>query len=144
MTEQNIRRGAPTAALLNVPAHRAIASAFLVLVAFGLSVLLAGCSQNETRHEDETEALPPVIVEVGELDGATLEISGSQPLVVNAPDPIDWIGMADDPEVAEFIPGKEDGGATYNPGFEARGPGKTSATMTSPEEESYDFTLVVK
>lgn len=145
MNERITRHGATSAALPSFPTRRAIASAFLLFVAFALSLALVGCSQDESKDEDSTEALPPVIAEVSELDGATFEISESQPLVVNAPDPVDWTGVSDDPEVAEFVPGKEeDGGATYNPGFEAKGPGETAATMTSPAGETYDFTLVVK
>ena len=145
MNKRIMRHGATPAALLTHPTRRAFASAFLLFVAFALSLALVGCSQDKNKGEDSTEALPPVIAEVSELDGATFEISESQPLVINAPDPVDWAGVADDPEVAEFVPGKEeDGGATYNPSFEAKGAGETAASMTSPAGETYDFTLVVK
>ena len=145
MIERTTRRGATPAVLSNLPMRGIVVSGFLVLAAFVLSVALGGCSEAKDESGDAAEALPPVIAEVSELDGATFEINESQPLVVNAPDPVEWTGTSGDPEVAVFVPGtEEDGGATYNPSFEATGPGETVASMTSPEGESYDFKLVVK
>lgn len=139
------RCGAASKVLPSLPWRELVMSSFLVLFTFLLSIGLGGCSAGEVDGEDATEALPPVIAEVSELEGATFEINERQPLVVNAPDPVEWTGESDDPAVAEFVPGwEEDGGATYNPGFKAKAPGETGATMTSPEGDSYAFTIVVK
>lgn len=106
---------------------------------------VAACSGGEQKEsEADTEALPPVIAEVSDLDGATFEINDEQPLVVNAPDPTEWDGSTEDPAVAEFFPGEDDGSALFNPGFEARGSGSTGASMTSPDGETYDFTIMVR
>ncbi len=113
-------------------------------VAALLGLSLSSCDGGDVgSNTDSPQALPPVIAEVGELDGSTFEINSAQPLVVNAPDPTEWTGEASDHSVAEFIPGKDDGSALFNPGFEARGSGSTDATMTAPDGTVYSFTLVV-
>ncbi len=114
-----------------------------MFVAALLGLSLSSCGGDAESNADSPQALPPVIAEVGELDGSTFEINAAQPLVVNAPDPTEWTGEASDPAVAEFVPGKDDGSALFNPGFEAKGSGSTDATMTAPDGTVYAFTIVV-
>ena len=113
----------------------------IVSVAFGLT--LSACSTDAPKTDESSEALPPTIVELDELDGATFEITAEQPLVVNAPEPADWKGESVDPSVAKFVPGELEDTAEYNPGFEAVGPGTTDASMTGPDGNTYSFTVVV-
>lgn len=115
--------------------------ALVVSLALGLS--LSSCSDATNKDEEATEALPPVIVELDQLDGETFEITSDRPLVVNAPEPADWQGETADPAVAVFAPGRLEESAEYNPGFEAVGPGLTSASMTGPDGTTYNFELAV-
>ena len=115
--------------------------ALVVSLALGLS--LSSCSDTTNKDEEATEALPPVIVELDQLDGETFEITADRPLVVNAPEPAGWQGETADPSVAAFVPGKLEETAEYNPGFEAVGPGSTNASMTGPDGNTYSFEIVV-
>ena len=84
-----------------------------------------------------------MIVTVEELDGATFEVTSAQPLVLNAEDPGSWTGDTADPGVAKFVPGGDEGDATYNPSFVAVGAGSTAATLTGPDGAPHDFTIDV-
>lgn len=117
----------------------------LALAASGLMALsLVGCSSGSSDDKtDGNEVLPPQIVAPAELEGESFTITPEQPLVINADEPEKWTGETSDPGVAVFIPGSDDGTTVFNPGFEAVAPGETDATFTSPEGESYSFTIEV-
>ena len=127
---------------MQIPFARRGAAVFVVGL-LGLSVSACGDS-GAGPQSGSAGALPPVIAEVEDLDGSTFEINDAQPLVVNAPDPTKWTGEVADPSVAEFVPGRDDGSAVYNPGFFARGSGSTGASMTAPDGEVHNFEIVVK
>lgn len=84
------------------------------------------------------------MAEAADLSGAIFEITIENPLVVNVPDPVGWSGEVEDSAVAEFIPGRDDGSAVFNPGFEAVGTGSTGASLTGPDGDEYAFTIVVR
>lgn len=115
------------------------AGAIVVAVALGLG--LVGCSARTAN--ESAGALPPVISETYDLEGARFEINAEQPLVINVSDPTEWKGHVEDPSVAEFVPGTDDGMAQYNPSFQALGSGSTEAQLTAPNGETYEFTIVV-
>lgn len=77
------------------------AGAIVVAVALGLG--LVGCSARTAN--ESAGALPPVISETYDLEGARFEINAEQPLVINVSDPTEWKGHVEDPSVAEFVPG---------------------------------------
>lgn len=117
---------------------------FPAVLVVALSFSVAGCSAGAGEEKGNSELLPPVLAEVEDLQGATFELNDLQPLVVNAPDPVEWLGEVENPEVADFFPGFQEDDAVFNPGFEPRSPGSTGASLTSPLGETYDFTIIVK
>lgn len=125
---------------------RALKQAATLLFGLVFAGSVAACSSSSGAGEEqseETSVLPPQIVEPTDLEGSSFEITQEQPLVVKVEDPTEWSGTTAHEDVAVFVPGEDDGSATFNPGFEAKNPGETEATLTSPEGETYDFTLVV-
>ncbi len=112
------------------------------LTAIALALSMSACSS--VAKDSAQEALPPVIAAQTELEGQTFEINDKQSLVINVDDTEGWIGEVADPNVAEFIPGGHRGAAEFNPGFAAVGEGTTTASVTSPNGETYEFTIVVR
>ncbi len=108
-----------------------------------LALTFSACSGKTENTNESSEALPPIITELDQLDGATFQITAEQPLVVNAPEPDGWEGETADESVALFVPGQMEETAEYNPGFTAVGAGTTDASMTGPDGTTYSFTLVV-
>lgn len=118
--------------------------AVVASVIFGFGI--TACTSNggsDGSGSDGGNVLPPQIVEVSDLDNGSFTITEEQPLVVNADDPTEWTGDAMDKEVAEFVAGRDDGSAVFNPGFTAVGPGTTDASMTAPDGTTYSFKLIV-
>ncbi|MFZ1382386.1 MAG: hypothetical protein WAS54_06325 [Scrofimicrobium sp.] len=125
----------------------------VAVVATGaLALGLGACTSNSGGEKPTSDSgtsvdggsvLPPVIAEVADLDGGSFTINEKQPLVVNADDPTEWTGEATDEAVAEFVAGRDDGSAVFNPGFSAVGPGTTDASMTSPDGTTYSFKIIV-
>lgn len=113
----------------------------------------AGCGTQSGTQSQETASeagqregvAEPILVTPAELDGATFTLTHEQDLVVTVPsDPAGWAGEVKQIDVAEFLAGNDNGGAKMNPGFEAVAPGTTKATLTSPDGQVYEFTLVVE
>ena len=128
------------------------AAAGIAAAVFALSI--AACSSGsgeapggaESGSQSGTSALPPVMATPAELPGKTFEITKERPLVItvdNAHLVAEWTGQAEDEAVAKFAPGRDDGGAQFNPGFDAVGSGTTEASVTSPEGETFEFTITV-
>ena len=122
----------------------------VVAVAVLVPGALAACSDDDddasTTTGASSSALPPVIVEVGSLDGATVEVPEGGVIDVTGDDETytDWTAEIADPEVASFTPGRDEGGAQFNPGFEALAVGSTEVTLTnSSSGETLTFTIDV-
>lgn len=90
--------------------------------------------------------LPPVIVDLGAVDGTEVEVpvGGTVDLVGDDEHFTAWSAELSDPEIAEFVPGKDDGSAQFNPGLTALAEGDTEVTLTNDESgEKVEFTLEV-
>lgn len=89
--------------------------------------------------------VPPVTREAGSLDGTTVELVVGQSLDIGTGDlPVDsYSGEVEDPSVAEFTPGREEGGATFNPGIEALSEGTTSVVLSNSDGGIEDVTFTV-
>lgn len=110
-----------------------IGAAAIVLAA---TSVLAGCSS--------AEALPPVIVQIDEIDGTTVEVDEGGAVDLVADDVMAWSAEIDDPEVVGFVPGDDDGSATFNPGLEAKSAGDSGVTLENSETgDSVSFEVVV-
>lgn len=121
------------------------------------TAMLAGCSSTpsaseatqsaqDTQAATTTEALPPIMKEPAVLDGSKVTVPIQRELVFTIPESDDaaaWTGSLDDDTIAEFVPGSDDGSATYNPGVHPLAEGETTMTLTDPTGQTISFTLVI-
>lgn len=114
---------------------RRIAVAALVGAALGLSAC-AG----------PPPVTPPVTRDVGSLQGDIVELDVGQMLNIDTGDlAVDsYSGTVADPEVARFVVGREEGGATYNPGVEALAEGTTEVVLSNSDGGIQDVTFTVE
>jgi len=114
---------------------RVLAAAAVVSLAMGL----AACAP--------TPVVAPVTVSVGDLQGATVDVALNQVININTGDlAVDsYTAEIEDPSILEFVQGREDGSATFNPGFKPLGVGETKVTMTNDQGgiQPLEFTVVV-
>ncbi len=108
--------------------------------------VLAGCSSDseststETTSEENTQMLPPVIIEVGQTE-ATAKVGDNLDIIVE--DIAGTTVSTDNPEVVELTQAKEEGGAMFNPGGKALAPGTAVITLTMPDMTESTITLTV-
>jgi hypothetical protein len=108
--------------------------------------VLAGCSSDseststETTSAENTQMLPPVIIEVGQTE-ATAKVGDNLDIVVE--DIAGTTVSTDNPEVVELTQAKEEGGALFNPGGKALAPGTAVITLTMPDMTESTITLTV-
>ena len=97
--------------------------------------------------EPSNSALPPVIVELSDIDGTTVEVPLDNVVdlvVADGDDVTAWTAKLSDESVAEFIPGKDDGSAQFNPGIKPLAEGTTDVVMSNPTTDaSVSFTVTV-
>jgi len=108
--------------------------------------VLAGCSSDseststETTSEENTQMLPPVIIEVGQTE-ATAKVGENLDIIVE--DIAGTTVSTDSPEIVELTQAKEEGGALFNPGGKALAPGTAVITLTLPDMTESTITLTV-
>ncbi|MFD4422368.1 hypothetical protein ACFWN7_12825 [Agromyces sp. NPDC058484] len=108
------------------------------------SLGLAGCSP--AGSSGDSSALPPVIVELDTVDGTTVEVpeGGAVDLTGDDETTTEWTAEISDPEVVEFVPGRDDGSAQFNPGLTAKSVGDTEVTLENGETgDTLTFTVEV-
>lgn len=94
-----------------------------------------------------TPVVAPVTVSVGDLQGATVDVALNQVININTGDlAVDsYTAEIEDPSILEFVQGREDGSATFNPGLQPLKVGETKVTMTNSQGgiQPLEFTVVV-
>jgi len=89
----------------------------------------------------------PVTMSANDLQGATVDLKVGQVLNINTGDlAVDsYTAEVSDPSVVEFTQGREDGSATFNPGFTGKAEGSTDVTMTNEQGgiQPLEFTINV-
>lgn len=113
-----------------------------VLFALGAALAITGCAP----AEPDGETLPPVIVDINEIDGMTVEVAKGNAIDLTGDDEtyLDWTAEIDDPEVVAFVPGKDDGSAQFNPGLDAVEVGDSEVTLeNSATGDTVTFTVEV-
>lgn len=123
-------------------------TALVVAATLGVAGCTAGASDTPAPGESSaSSALPPVIVELAAIDGTTVEVPlGTLVDLVTATDDdvTAWTAEIKDDTVAEFVPGKDDGSAVFNPGLKPRAEGTTEVVLSnSLTSEKLAFTLTV-
>jgi hypothetical protein len=109
---------------------RAFAGAVLAAM---VALSLTACAAPGGAPDGEpTAVIAPVTMDAGDLQGATVELVVGQVLNIDTGDlAVDsYTGKVADPAVAEFVEGREDDTATFNPGVRALGEGSTTVEMT--------------
>ena len=94
-----------------------------------------------------TPEVAPVVVNVEDLPGATIEVPLNSTLVVITEwsDVTNYTAGIADPTIAEFVPGADTGEAAYSPGFTPKHVGKTTVTLSlkGSQVQEVGFTLEV-
>lgn len=112
-----------------------------------LSTTLAACGSNAAEEPIGGDVIAPVTMEANDLQGAEVELLVGQALNINTGDlAVDsYTGEIADPEVAEFVAGRNDGSAEFNPGVLALAVGSTAVTMVNEQGgiQPLEFTVVV-
>ncbi|MGX5696168.1 hypothetical protein ACWKWP_08230 [Agromyces soli] len=128
---------------------RAIAA---LAAAVALTAALAGCASGSGSSSDSASpsasagALPPVIVEIEDLDGTTVEVpldSEVDLVVAEGDDVTVWVAEIADPTIVEFVPGKDDGSAQFNPGLQPLEVGQTEVVLSDGTSKTVTFTVDV-
>lgn len=114
---------------------RLVATAAVIALAVGLSA----CAQQETP------VIAPVTEDVGDLQGTTVDLIVGQALNINTGDlAVDsYTGTVEDTTVAEFVAGRTDGSATFNPGVTALAEGTTKVVLSNSDGGIQDVTFTV-
>lgn len=114
---------------------RLVATAAVIALAVGLSA----CAQQETP------VIAPVTKDVGDLQGTTVDLVVGQVLNINTGDlAVDsYTGAVEDTSVAEFVAGRTDGSATFNPGVTALAEGTTKVVLSNSDGGIQDVTFTV-
>ena len=114
----------------------------LLAVAATASVLVAGLASCAA-----TPVVTPVVVNSGDIQGSVVEVPLNSTLVINTGDlAVDsYTAEIADPSIAEFVQGKDDGSATFNPGFTPKKVGETEVTLSNENGgiQNVEFTLKV-
>lgn len=127
---------------------RRAASVVKVFAASAGVLVFSGCATGGGGADGSADAsaLPPVIVELDTVDGTTVEVpeGGSVDLTGDDETFTMWTADIEDPEVVEFVPGREDGSAQFNPGLTAKSVGETEVTLDNDVSgDSVTFTVEV-
>ncbi len=136
-------------------AHRATRrslAAALVALSCSFGVLTA-CGDDDDSSATTTapasgssSVLPPIIEDLNSVDGKTVDMKVGDTIDLTGDSTTykDWKGEISDPKVAEFIPGKDEGGASFNPGVKALAAGEAEVKLTnSTSNKTVTFTVKV-
>jgi hypothetical protein len=91
--------------------------------------------------------LPPIIVELADAEGTTVEVPLDNVVDLVTGDDEDvtaWTAKVSDESVVEFVPGKDDGSAQFNPGLTPLAEGTSDVVLSNSETDStVSFTVTV-
>ena len=113
-----------------------------VALALGAAFSLLGCASTG----DGGGTLPPVIVDINEIEGTTVRVAEGNVIDLTGDDDtyLDWTADIADETIVEFTPGKDDGSAQFNPGLTALKVGDTEVTLdNSSSNVAVTFTVEV-
>ena len=105
--------------------------------------LIAGCSSSSDSSSDQSvsqdsQALPPVILEPGETQ-ATAKVGDF--IVVKAVQTAGTTIATDKPDILKVQQAYEDGSAIFNAGAQVLAPGSATITVTLPDNSSYQIAV---
>lgn len=109
------------------------------------ALVLTGCAGGAAPIGGDT--LPPVTMTANDLQGATVEINSKQPLNIDTGDlAVDsYTLVSATPEgIAEFVQGRSDGSAEFNPGFTAIKEGSTEVVLKNAQGGIQNLTFTIE
>jgi hypothetical protein len=115
-----------------------ISKLYAVIAVVALAAGLSACAA-------PTPVIAPVTMDANDLQGATVDLVVGQVLNINTGDlAVDsYSGEVADTSVAEFVAGREDGGATFNPGVKALAEGSTKVVLSNANGGIQNLTFTV-
>ncbi|CAN5116540.1 hypothetical protein BH11ACT5_BH11ACT5_01860 [soil metagenome] len=117
----------------------------LVIAVATASALLVGLTACDAAAPGPVVA--PIVVNSGDIQGSVVEVPLNSTLVINTGDlAVDsYTAEIADSSIAEFVQGKEDGSASFNPGLTPKKVGETEVTLSNKDGgiQNVDFTLKV-
>ena len=112
-------------------------------LALGAAVLLALAACTSAP----APVVAPVVVNADDLQGSTVEVPLNSMLVINTGslDVDSYTAEVADPSIAEWVQGREDATASFNPGFTPKNVGETEVTLSNSDGgiQNVEFTLTV-
>lgn len=116
--------------------RRAVLTVAVLAVA---ALVAAGCAPT-------TPVIAPVVMDVGDLQGETVELEVGQVLDIDTGDlAVDsYAGDVEDAAVAEFVRGQEDSYGSSNPGVRALAEGTTRVVLSNEDGGIQDVTFTVE
>lgn len=124
-----------------------IALAAAAALALGLSACGGGGGGSVADDPIGGDIIAPVTLEANDLQGAEVDLLVGQTLNINTGDlAVDsYSGEVADPKVAEFVAGRIESSAEFNPGVTALAQGSTEVTMVNDQGgiQPLQFTVVV-
>ena len=102
---------------------------------FAAAVVVVSAVIGLTACAPSTPVIAPVTMSANDLQGASVDLVVGQVLNINTGDlAVDsYTAEIADGAILEFVQGREDGSAVYNPGFTAKAVGETEVTMTNEQ-----------
>jgi len=111
-----------------------------VVAAAVLVVGIAGCTESAPDVD-------PVVVEVNDLQGATVEVPLNSTLIIitDLSEVDSYTAAITDPTIVEFVRGAEAGDVSYRPCLKPKQVGKTEVALSNEDADAHDveFTLEV-
>lgn len=110
-----------------------------------VALLVAGGALFSACSPAAPAVIAPVVEDVGDLQGATIELRVGQVLDINTGSmAVDsYSGTVADPEIAEFVAGHTDATATFNPGVTGLAEGTTTVVLSNSNGGIQDVTFTV-
>ncbi len=134
--------------------HRSIAGLVAGAVLAAGALTLVGCtgastpagSTSGTAAATGAGALPPIIADLGSIDGTTVQVPLGNTIDLTGDDKdfTHWAADIADPGIVSFVPGKDDGSAQFNPGLDALAEGSTKVALDNSASGAHvTFTVEV-
>ena len=112
-----------------------------------LAVALSACGAGSGEATKTGDVIAPITMNANDLQGADVDLVVGQVLNINTGDLAveSYTGEVSDPAVAEFVPGRTDGSAEFNPGVTALAEGTAEVTLVNAQGgiQPLEFTVHV-
>jgi hypothetical protein len=115
-------------------------------VSVAAALVLTGCAAASGGTGTTTgPVIAPVVKNVNDLQGATVDLVVGQALDIDTGDlAVDsYTAKIDDPSVVDFVQGRKEASATFNPGLTALAAGSTTVVLTNAQGGIQPLTFTV-